>query len=49
MAALKQGKGFCGEPVMAILYDLAFRVEVAPADTNYIQYAGFRCAADQVR
>jgi formylglycine-generating enzyme required for sulfatase activity len=29
-------------------YDLAFRLEVAPTDTNYVQYAGFRCAADQV-
>jgi serine/threonine protein kinase len=30
-------------------YDLAFRLEVPPNDTNYGQYAGFRCAADQVR
>ena len=30
-------------------YDLAFRLEVTPDDTNYGQYAGFRCAADQVR
>ncbi|HET9908617.1 MAG TPA: protein kinase [Anaerolineales bacterium] len=30
-------------------YDLAFRLEVTPNDTNYGQYAGFRCAADQVR
>ena len=29
-------------------YDLAFRLEVAPTDTNYIQHAGFRCAANQV-
>jgi eukaryotic-like serine/threonine-protein kinase len=29
-------------------YDLAFRLEVAPTDTNYIQHAGFRCAATQV-
>jgi serine/threonine protein kinase len=26
--------------------DLAFRLLVAPGDTRYLQYAGFRCAAD---
>lgn len=30
-------------------YDLAFRVEVPPGDTEYVQFSGFRCAADQVR
>ena len=30
-------------------YDLAFRLEVSPNDTQNVQYAGFRCAADQVR
>jgi len=29
--------------------DLAFRVQVAPNHPNYVPYAGFRCAADQVR
>ena len=29
--------------------NLTFRVEIAPEDTNYSQYAGFRCAVDQVR
>ncbi len=29
--------------------DLAYRVEVAPDDPSYLQYAGFRCAADEVR
>jgi formylglycine-generating enzyme required for sulfatase activity len=29
--------------------DLAYRLTIAPDDTRYIQYAGFRCAADQVR
>jgi eukaryotic-like serine/threonine-protein kinase len=29
--------------------DLAYRLPVAPDATAYIQYAGFRCAADQVR
>jgi len=29
--------------------DLAYRLPVAPDDTGYTQYAGFRCAADQVR
>jgi formylglycine-generating enzyme required for sulfatase activity len=28
--------------------DLAYRLVVAPDDTRYIKYAGFRCAADQV-
>ncbi|HMD80540.1 MAG TPA: protein kinase [Anaerolineales bacterium] len=30
-------------------YDLAFRLQVPPNDTQNIQYAGFRCAADQVK
>jgi formylglycine-generating enzyme required for sulfatase activity len=30
-------------------YDLAFRLEVPPNDTQNVQYAGFRCAADQVQ
>ncbi len=30
-------------------YDLAFRLEVPPGNTEDVQYAGFRCAADQVR
>lgn len=30
-------------------YDLAFRLEVPPDNTTDVQYAGFRCAADQVR
>jgi serine/threonine protein kinase len=29
--------------------DLAYRLAIAPGDTRYIKYAGFRCAADQVR
>jgi serine/threonine protein kinase len=29
--------------------DLAYRLVVAPGDTRYIKYAGFRCAADQVK
>ena len=29
-------------------YDLSFRLEVAQTDTNYVQFAGFRCAASQV-
>jgi formylglycine-generating enzyme required for sulfatase activity len=29
--------------------DLAYRLPVAPDDTSYIRYAGFRCAANQVR
>ena len=30
-------------------YDLAFRLEVSAGNTTDVQYAGFRCAADQVR
>jgi len=29
--------------------DLTFRVQVTPENTNYTQYAGFRCVADKVR
>jgi len=29
--------------------DLAYRLPVAPGDTRYTRYAGFRCAADRVR
>jgi serine/threonine protein kinase len=31
------------------LQDLAYRVVVLPDDARYVKYAGFRCAADQVR
>jgi eukaryotic-like serine/threonine-protein kinase len=37
--------GRFGLPVV----DLAYRLAIAPGDTRYIKYAGFRCAADQVR
>ena len=37
--------GRYGLPVL----DLAYRLAVSPGDTRYIQYAGFRCAADEVR
>ncbi len=37
--------GRFGLPVV----DLAYRLGVAPGDTRYIKYAGFRCAADEVR
>lgn len=36
--------GRFGNPV-----DLAYRLPLATDDTNTVQYAGFRCAADQVR
>jgi serine/threonine protein kinase len=29
--------------------DLAFRLQIAPDDPNYVPQAGFRCATDQVR
>ena len=31
------------------IQDLAYRVVVPPNDERYLKYAGFRCAADQVR
>ncbi|HZJ22213.1 MAG TPA: bifunctional serine/threonine-protein kinase/formylglycine-generating enzyme family protein [Anaerolineales bacterium] len=37
--------GRFGLPVL----DLAYRLPVATDDTRYVKYAGFRCAADQVR
>lgn len=37
--------GRFGLPIL----DLAYRLTVAPDDIFYIKYAGFRCAADQVR
>ena len=37
--------GRFGLPVL----DLAYRLTVTPDDTRYVKYAGFRCAADQVR
>ena len=32
-----------------LLLDLAYRVVVPPDDERYVQYAGFRCAADNVQ
>jgi serine/threonine protein kinase len=29
--------------------DLAYRLTIAPDDTHYVQYTGFRCAADDVK
>jgi serine/threonine protein kinase len=37
--------GRYGIPVL----DLAYRLVVPPDNTRYVQYAGFRCAADKVR
>lgn len=31
------------------LQDLAYRVVIEPNDTRYVRYAGFRCAANQVK
>jgi formylglycine-generating enzyme required for sulfatase activity len=31
------------------LKDLAYRLAVAVDDHTYVEYAGFRCAADQVK
>jgi formylglycine-generating enzyme required for sulfatase activity len=32
-----------------LVLDLSYRLAVAPDDTRYLEYAGFRCAADEVR
>jgi iron(II)-dependent oxidoreductase len=32
-----------------LLLDLSYRLAVPPGDTRYLKYAGFRCAADEVR
>jgi formylglycine-generating enzyme required for sulfatase activity len=32
-----------------LLVDLSYRLAVPTGDTRYLQYAGFRCAADEVR
>ena len=45
---LEAGKRILRGVRYSLPYDLAFRLEVAPTDTNYVQYAGFRCAANQV-
>jgi formylglycine-generating enzyme required for sulfatase activity len=37
--------GRYGLPVL----DLAYRLAVSADDTRYVQYAGFRCAADEVQ
>jgi formylglycine-generating enzyme required for sulfatase activity len=37
--------GRYGLPVL----DLAYRLAVPPDNTRYVQYAGFRCAADEVQ
>jgi formylglycine-generating enzyme required for sulfatase activity len=37
--------GRYGLPIL----DLAYRLAIPPGDTRYIRYAGFRCAADQVK
>lgn len=47
--ALEAGKKLLRGARYGTPYDLAFRAQAAPADANYVQYAGFRCAADQVR
>jgi formylglycine-generating enzyme required for sulfatase activity len=37
--------GRYGIPIL----DLAYRLAVEPGDTRYVQYAGSRCAADNVQ
>jgi formylglycine-generating enzyme required for sulfatase activity len=32
-----------------LVLDLAYRLAIAPDDTRYLQYTGFRCAADEVQ
>ncbi len=37
--------GRFGLPIL----DLAYRLSVSPDDERYVKFAGFRCAADQVK
>jgi formylglycine-generating enzyme required for sulfatase activity len=48
-ASVEPGKKLLRGVRASVPEDIAFRVQVSPADTNYTQYAGFRCAADQVQ
>jgi len=48
-ASVEAGKKLLRGVRASVPEDLTFRVQVTPDDTNYTQYAGFRCAADRVR
>lgn len=48
-ASLEPGNHILRSARYSTPYDLAFRLEVSPDDTQDVQYAGFRCAADQVQ
>ena len=48
-ASVEAGKKLLRGVRASVPEDLTFRVQVTPDNTNYTQYAGFRCAADKVR
>jgi formylglycine-generating enzyme required for sulfatase activity len=48
-AGVEAGKKLLRGVRASLPEDLTFRVQVTPENTNYTQYAGFRCAADKVR
>ena len=48
-ASVEAGKKLLRGVRASVPEDLTFRVQVTPENTNYTQYAGFRCAANQVR
>ena len=48
-ASVEAGKKLLRGVRASVPEDLTFRVQVTPENTNYTQYAGFRCAAQQVR
>ena len=48
-ASVEAGKKLLRGVRASVPEDITFRVQVTPGDTNYTQYAGFRCAVDQVR
>jgi formylglycine-generating enzyme required for sulfatase activity len=48
-ASVEAGKKLLRGVRASVPEDLTFRVQVTPENTNYTQYAGFRCATTQVR
>jgi formylglycine-generating enzyme required for sulfatase activity len=48
-ASVEAGKKLLRAVRASVPEDLTFRVQVTPENTNYTQYAGFRCATTQVR
>ena len=48
-AGVEAGKKLLRGVRASVPEDLTFRVQVTLENTNYTQYAGFRCAANAVR